>query len=487
MAANVSEWSFPIWVVPVIPALSSLLLVFLGNSRLAFGVHATSAFSSVLAVLASFASSASAWWLNDALSHYAALLIAWVGFAVSIVCPGDRREDAKQCTLIMSYRKFHRAFYQALVTALMVAVLAKNFVLAFVALEVGAIVFAVLIALGENPRAAAAAWRFFIANAALLTIGLLGIAALYAGHGAGRSEGWQAMDWVELEVTATEGATPLANFGLISILAGFGGLATLMPFHAHALEVADTAPAPISIGLMIAWVSAPLNFLMRLQPVLAAQTEAAPSRLLLLGFGLFSLVFGCIAALRAISLNRFLALSLVQYTGLTLAAFGLGSQGAIGGLLQFGVHTLLKTSLLPCIRRRSAWNANRGLTEQRANLQTTQWWRFIFALNMLALAGLPPFGGFAAWVIIASAGAKTSPWVLVPLVAGGWLSGLAVMRCLPGLGFAPGRSGGQLVSPGFAYVEMALSLFSLGAVLLAGIALPPAVSRWLENIAVMMR
>jgi formate hydrogenlyase subunit 3/multisubunit Na+/H+ antiporter MnhD subunit len=487
MAAAVSDWPVPIWLVPAIPALSSLFLVLLGNSRVAFGVNAASSFASVLAVLASLASAPSAWWLTDALSHSAALLIAWVGFAVSIVCLGDRREHAEQSTLILRYRRLSCAIYQALLAVLSVAVLAKNFVFAAVALELGAVLFAVLIALGENPKAMPVAWRFFIANAALFMIGLLGIAGLYAAHRGSWSGDWQAMGWAELQKAATEGTSPAAHFGLIAILVGFGGLATLMPFHAHALDVADTAPAPISIGLMIAWVSVPLNVLMRLQPILAAQTGAGPTRLSVLGFGLFSLVFGCVAALRTISLNRFLALSLVQYTGLTLAAFGLGSRGAIGGLLQFGVHTLLKTSLLPCIKRGSARNSKMGVTGNGANLAAAHCWRFVFALNMLALAGLPPFGGFAAWVIIATAGAKTLPWVLVPLAAGGWLSGLAVMYRLRGFWSAPASSGQHAGKPGFASVEIVLSLLSLSAALLAGIALPSAVYRWLENIALLVR
>ncbi len=261
----------------------------------------------------------------------------------------------------------------------------------------------------HGPDSHAASLRFLLLGATASSLGLLGIALIYALTG--------TLNLSHLAILAPNtlhGPVGLAAFALLLI--GFGVKAELFPLNTWVQEVYATSPPRISALLAGIVSKLALVVVLRLLLLLYSDTSA---HLLLLTVGLLGLVSAELAAWRATDLRRVLAYSSVGQLSLMAIAFSIpGPAGVMAGIALGLHHALVKPALFLLTE---SWQAR--LHELRGLAWLCQRSAFAFVLLALSLIGVPPLPGFWAKFWLLQAGFAAGGWYQTAL----WIVLLSVI------------------------------------------------------------
>lgn len=199
---------------------------------------------------------------------------------------------------------------------------------------------------------------------------------------------------------------PLFIPAMLCVLAGAFTKSAQFPFHIW-LPDAMEAPTPVSAYLHSAtMVKAGIYLVARLTPVFGA----APQWFWIVsGFGIFTLLWGSVSAIRQKDLKAILAFSTISQLGLIMALLGLGSAAfhydvAVVGTLYYTAtlaavfhlinHATFKGSLFMIVGIVDHETGTRDI-RKLGGLMTIMPITFTVALiGTLSMAGVPPFNGF---------------------------------------------------------------------------------------------
>ncbi|HEX4261947.1 MAG TPA: hypothetical protein VHY76_12695 [Acetobacteraceae bacterium] len=236
------------------------------------------------------------------------------------------------------------------------------------------------------------------------------------------------------------------TLGLVLVLAGYGGLAGLLPPGGWLATAALRAPDGAAMLLAGAMPCVPLVLLLRLRQ---EQPELMP---LLVAVGLTALLLAAVGLWRSRPAGRrMLALATAAQGGVAAVAFGLGGPAAtFAGLLHL---------LLAALGRSAAC---RGLGTSGPYRKAA----------LLALSGLPPFGPFSSLILVLWATIGRAPLLALPLGIGAVLAMAGVLRHSPEA---------VAVRPaGAALLRLAPAWLPLAAAAVLGLAMPGTVLAWLR-------
>lgn len=275
----------------------------------------------------------------------------------------------------------------------------------FVFLEIVSIATYGLLGLGRTPAAIAASFNYVLATVVASAFFLLGTALLYYVSGMLNID-----DLIENRAVLTG---PIATTALLLILCCL--LVELKPFPANGwgLDVYETAPAGVA-ALVSVGVSAGIFFaLLKLLPLFGDQLH------LIAAAGGLTFLLSNLMGLRQTKVQRLLGYSSIAQMGLLTLSLALLTELradtalplVVGGL--FVNHLFAKAGLF--------WLAGvMGRTDigEWAGLARRPFMLAVFALLLIAIAGLPPFPGFwAKWELaIRLAAAEKPGWILLVLV-----------------------------------------------------------------------
>ncbi|MFQ5839453.1 MAG: hydrogen gas-evolving membrane-bound hydrogenase subunit E [Candidatus Methylomirabilales bacterium] len=314
----------------------------------------------------------------DGLGLFFALLITGVG--TLIFAYGRRYLGVDE-----NHGKFF-AFMLLFMGSMLGVVLTSNLLALFVFWELTSLSSFLLIGFWDHREASR-----YGATKALLVTGLgglamlLGFILLYSVTGS----------W-ELPVVLAQGETIRASGRYLPILGLiFLGCATKsaqFPFHIW-LPNAMEAPTPVSAYLHSAtMVKAGLYLIARLTPALAG-TDAWV--LLVGGVGLLTLVVGGFLAFAADDLKALLAYSTVSQLGLIMSLYGLGTvAGAQAASFHLMNHSAFKAALFLAVGIIEHESGTRRLSQLGGLFRYMPVTGTFATIAALAMAGLPPFGGF---------------------------------------------------------------------------------------------
>ncbi|OIJ22095.1 Na+/H+ antiporter subunit A [Anaerobacillus alkalidiazotrophicus] len=199
---------------------------------------------------------------------------------------------------------------------------------------------------------------------------------------------------------------PLFIPAMLCVLAGAFTKSAQFPFHIW-LPDAMEAPTPVSAYLHSAtMVKAGIYLVARLTPVFGA----APQWFWIVsGFGIFTLIWGSISAIRQKDLKAILAFGTISQLGLIMSLIGLGSAAfhydvAVVGTLYYTAtlaavfhlinHATFKGSLFMIVGIVDHETGTRDI-RKLGGLMTIMPITFTVALiGTLSMAGIPPFNGF---------------------------------------------------------------------------------------------
>ena len=206
-------------------------------------------------------------------------------------------------------------------------------------------------------------------------------------------------------------AGPLRSTACVLLLAGFAVKVGLVPFQVWLPRGYAAAPGPARAIMAGVAVNVGFYGLWRTLAVLGPPPAAVTDVLLLLAS--VTAVLGIAHAAVQGSLQRVIAYSSVENTGLILAGFGVALVGAATGsralmaagllaaTLQVIAHTAAKSLLFVSSAGIQDAAGGDDLDDLRGSVRRTPWSGTGLAIGSLTLAGLPPTAGFVSeWFLL---------------------------------------------------------------------------------------
>lgn len=319
---------------------------------------------------------------------------------------------------------------------LMLLCQSSHFLMLFVALETVAICFYTLVAYNRNSsKSLEAGIKYLVFGALSSALLLFGIVLLY-GVGA-NPEAWgasypghEAMDPLSFQYLGNlmeeNPENVLLRAGVVLIVAGIAFKVGAAPFQIWVPDVYQGSPLPITAFLAVSSKAAGFFVLLNLVngPFLGLSEFLLP----LLGFvATFTIFFGNLAACAQRNLKRMLGLSGVAHAGYLLVAVMASMQFAgdddraiwvlffymfVYLLASFSVFGVMSLADLP-----EETDHEFGHYDNLA--QKHPWMGFVLASGIASLAGIPPFAGFVAKLLLISVAFEAKLYVsLVAMVIG---------------------------------------------------------------------
>ena len=369
--------------------------------------------------------------------------------------------------------EFYALFLLATV-GLLLMVGTENLLVLFVALELSSLSLYAMTALHQRrPTATEAALKYFLLGGTAAALALFGMSLLYGLTGAVRFAPVAAR-------VSTVSGDPLFWLAVLLTLAGFGFKTAVVPFHAWAPDVYQSAPGPVAALVASGSKLAGFFALYRLLEVglapaggRAAWLDFQPGWLPVISMlALASMLLGNLAALAQTSLRRLMAWSAIAQAGYALVGLtgpstdtprALGYFAFTYGLAVIGVFGVL--AVLDAAGESDGFESLHGLW-RRSPLLTV-----CLSVFVLSLAGLPPFAGFFGKLFLFIAAAKRGGdlqllWLVIAALGLSVVSLYYYLRILkPALIEEPPPAAGPIVvsvPSACSLVGLAVSLFLLG-------------------------
>ncbi len=286
---------------------------------------------------------------------------------------------------------------------------AADLVMLYLAIETTSIPLYVLAGfMLTDARSTEAGFKYLLFGAMTSAIMLYGFSLLFGFAG--------TTDLYALAAAFKDGpvSIPVMLGAIFLIVVGLGFKVSLVPFHFWAPDVYEGAPTPIAGFLSTASKSAGFAVLARLF-LIAFQGFTADWTLLLAVLSAVTMTVGNLLALPQKNIKRLLAYSSIAHAGYAMiglvAVSQLGMTGVVYYLMAY-ILTNLAAFGIPVIVGRATgsdeYEAYRGLSRRSPALALAM------LVAFLSLAGMPPFGGFVAKVLVFTAGVQADYiWLVI--------------------------------------------------------------------------
>ncbi len=198
------------------------------------------------------------------------------------------------------------------------------------------------------------------------------------------------------------------------IVVGIGFKVSIVPFHFWAPDVYEGSPTPVAGFLSTASKAAGFAVLARLF-LIAFSGATMDWTLLLAVLSAVTMTLGNLLALHQKNIKRLLAYSSIAHAGYAMigivAISELGVASVAFYMLAYVVTNLAAFGIAMAVGRITGsddYDAYRGLSRR------SPWLALVMLAAFLSLAGMPPFGGFMAKIVVFAAGIKAGyVWLVV--------------------------------------------------------------------------
>ncbi|WP_395710254.1 hydrogenase 4 subunit F [Reyranella sp.] len=468
-------------LVVVLPFAAALLLVALPSYRV----------GAVVNVIASALTLAAGGWLVtsdrfagdyaivDEFNIVFVVINTLVGFTTALFSAAYIGHEIESGRLSPAFVRFYHAMFQAMMGSMNLALVANNIGVMWVGLELATLITVVMVGLYRTPQAIEAAWKYFILASVGISLAFFGTILIYLAGQPELGEGVPAMTWSLLHGAANRLDPAILDLAFIFLLVGYGTKVGLAPLHAWLPDAHAEGPTPISAVLSGLLLNVALYALLRFKMLVAAHPEALNPGQVMVVMGLVSLIFAALMLYQRRDIKRLFAYSSIEHMGLMVFAFGLGGPLAnFAGLLHMAMHSLTKSGIFFAVGHIAQAKGTQRLADITGLSVTHPRLAVLFALAVLAICGLPPFGVFMSEFLILTTTFARDPWLAL-LPAFGLLVGFgALLLRLQGTIFGEPAGPAHRVDGSFLPVILHLAL-----VLAAGIFLPPLLVAWFQRAA----
>jgi len=418
----------------------------------------------------------------DDFNIFLLVLTTFVGFTTSVYSASYIGHELETGRLTPVLLRFYHSMYQAMLGAMNLALVANNVGLMWVGVEVATLATVMMVGTYRTPEAIEAAWKYFILGSVGIGLAFFGTVLTYLVASKALGGGLPAMAWDLMVENAGKFDSSLLSLAFVFLLVGYGTKVGLAPFHAWLPDAHSEGPTPISAVLSGLLLNVGLYALLRFKIVVAGNPGAVNVGAILIVLGAVSLLFAAFMLLRRRDIKRLFAYSSIEHMGITTFAFGVGGPLAnFAGLLHMSMHSLTKSAIFFAVGHIAQAKGTQRIADVSGLSVTHPALALGFALGVIAIAGLPPFGVFMSEFLLVSSAISRQPLLTLVLVVGLLVAFAALLLRMHGLLFgAPtGKSGHVSAS----YVPLFMHLV---LVLIAGLWLPNAVVGWFRGVAAML-
>jgi hydrogenase-4 component F len=351
-------------------------------------------------------------WRLDAPSALMALCIAFVTLLTNAAAPGLRGDEDPAHTRRL------RIYMNGFAFAMLLAVTVQNVALMWVAIEATTIASALAIPLHRSKASVEASWKYLLVCSVGIALAFAGTILAYFDFVATAGDVHGSLNWSTLRGAAPALHPELLQLAFAFILVGYGTKAGLAPMHTWLPDAHSEAPSPISAMMSGVLLAVAMYAIARWKAVVDAAVDPAFTNGLLIGFGLLSVAIGAFTLVRQRHYKRMLAYSSVEHMGLVAIGLALGPLGAFAAWLHVVNHAVAKSASFLLAGRILHRYQTTEIGDVTGLLRVMPWTGPLFAITILALVGLPPFGLFVSEFLLVQA-----------TVAGGktWLGGLVLL------------------------------------------------------------
>jgi NADH-quinone oxidoreductase subunit N len=303
---------------------------------------------------------------------------------------------------------------------IMIMVSAHNLLTLYLGLEVLALAQYTLVAFNrDSATSAEAAMKYFVLGAIASGTLLYGISLLYGLTGT-----------LELDALATRFGTPgginvVTLLALAFIVVGVAFKFGAVPFHMWVPDVYQGAPAPVTLFVGSAPEIGAFALAWRVLVEGLGPLHDGGWRDMLIAICVLSLVIGNVVAIAQSNLKRMLAYSTISHVGFIFMGFIAGTADGIRASLLYTFAYVLMAAAgfgMIILLSRRGFEAER-LEDFKGLNARSPWFALVMLMIMFSMAGVPPFVGFYAKLV-----------VLQALLDAGlaWLAGVGVLFAVVG-------------------------------------------------------
>ena len=379
-------------------------------------------------------------------------------------------------------RRFYPLFHLFVFTMLL-AVTTDDLGLMWVAVEGTTLASVFLVNFHRTRASLEAAYKYLLICSVGIALAFVGTVLVYFADVQQFGSEAHALRWTTLLRWAPQLPPRVVELAFVFLLVGYGTKAGLAPMHTWLPDAHSEAPASISALMSGVLLSVGIYAVLRFKAVVDLAAGPGFTRRLLVLLGLASMTVAAAFLWSPTHVKRMLAYSSVEHLGLVALGLGFGGAwGIAGAILHIGNHAFAKSTLFLLSGRIRDVYGTVDIGLVRGLIAAMPVTGRAFALGLLALLGLPPFGLFISELMILGAGFQGG-WGLASALALGLLLVAfgGMLRALHGMAYgapAPGAGSESVSWQGAAPIAAAL-----GLLVLSGLAWPPGLAAALARVA----
>src|SRR6266542_2167604 len=259
-----------------------------------------------------------------------------------------------------------------------------------------------------DEKSTEAGFKYLLFGAMTSTVMLYGFSLLFGF--AGTTNIYQLADMLK-----AGNLSLVTAFGVLALtLVGIGFKASIVPFHFWAPDVYEGAPTPVAGFLSTASKAAGFAVLVRLFFV-AFPNFSQSWTLIFAILAAVTMTVGNLLALPQTNVKRLLAFSSISHAGYAMIGVVALSQLGVASVV-FYLAAYILTNLLAfgIVMAFSRVTGLENITDFAGLSRRSPWLGLMMLAAFLSLAGMPPFGGFVAKVVVFAAGVQSGyVWLVI--------------------------------------------------------------------------
>ncbi|HTL59309.1 MAG TPA: hydrogenase 4 subunit F [Candidatus Limnocylindrales bacterium] len=357
----------------------------------------------------------------DSLSTLVLGLTAFVALVCGIYAVGYFRRDLDTGRITQAQLRHYYVLAPIFVSAMLLAPLADNLGVMWVAIESTTLASVLLVTFYNQKTSFEAGWKYIIIGSVGISLALFGTVITYSSAVEVLGEHpHQGMNWSALIEIADKLNPTAMRLAFVMVLLGYGTKAGLAPMHTWKPDAYSEAPVPAATLLGAGFINCAIYAIMRFD-VLAEKClgHGFPS-VMLIGFGVFSILLAAPFVLVQRNFRRLLAYSSIDHAGIMVAALGFGGKlGALGAVLHMLFHAVTKPLLFFTTGNIEQHFGTPYFRKVRGVIHTLPWTAGLLLVSTLAVTGTPPFSIFQSeFTALSGALDGNHPWAAALFIVG---------------------------------------------------------------------
>ena len=309
---------------------------------------------------------------------------------------------------------------------MMMLVSAGNLVMVYLGLELLALCSYGLVALNrDDGLSSEAAIKYIVLGSLASGLLLYGMSLVYGATG--------TLDLAGIHAAAPQVAdTTLLLTGMVFLVAGLAFKLGAAPFHMWLPDVYQGAPTPVTLFISAGPKLAAFGMAYRLLEG-GLGPMSAQWQLLLAGLAALSLVIGNVIAIAQTNLKRMLAYSTVSHVGFLLLGLAGGDERGYAAALFYAIsYAIMSAAAFGAIVVLSRQGFEADKIDDFKGLNARNPWQALLVMFVMAsLAGVPPFLGFWAKLVVLGAAVNAGlVWLAILGVVCAVIGGFYYLRVI---------------------------------------------------------